>query len=189
MVASPLDPFALAIGRLCHAWAELELQVTEHFICAAGMDRNVSGALSMVDCLDFRDKIASVKIGVVARAKGQSTREWAEEVIDTLDYIDNTLRNRRNRLIHDKWDPHPKGATRIVFAPRIYRPQARKPLTLMAAQSYFETVEDVELVAKDIANHDEWLGRLRLWRYGGRRSPIATLLAERPLRLVLPLQP
>ncbi len=34
----PLGPYALAIGRLCHAWAEMEIAVSALFVLVAGMD-------------------------------------------------------------------------------------------------------------------------------------------------------
>jgi hypothetical protein len=178
---------SLSIGRLCREWADLELTITQIFVSVATKSayQAPSYLLAMSDCLDFRDKLSAIRLGVVASAHGVSTRAWAEEVVATINYIDNQLRPRRNRLVHDLWRPHSRGAKRLTVAPKIYRQQSFRPFSYHFGASAVETVTSVQDTADDVRAHDEWALALMRWRYLNKRSPLPELLSGRPARPLL----
>lgn len=153
---NPADPFSLNIGRLCHEWEVLEWSVEILFALIAGIP---SGPVrSMIHCLDVRDMMEAIKVGAVATAT-PDMQHWTEEVIGSMDYIDNTLRPRRNRFVHDGlWEGH-WGIMRAVRQVKIHRPQARQPHVLKRSVRV-ESLKDLRATLKAVKNmsqHVMWL--------------------------------
>jgi hypothetical protein len=153
---NPLDPFALNIGRLCHEWTHLESAVGAMFGDVAGMPEGP--VRTMIHGLDFRDQLAAIKLGLVATSD-QRSAYWMGEVIEAVDYIDNVLRPRRNRYIHDAmWDGY-WGVMRSTKPPRVHKPQARAPLALRR-EVRVENIPDLRATLKGVRDAAEWIWQL-----------------------------
>jgi hypothetical protein len=183
----PLEPYALAVGRLCHAWAELELAVSGLFGVVAGM--GIDPALAtMIDCLDFRDRIKATRIGAVATS--EAPPEWAEELVEALNYIDNDLRPMRNRYVHDLWRSHDDGSVlRLTAAPALYRAQARQAYSVRYGDITTESIKAVRVLIHDVKAFTRWLWDLFSFRDRMDNPSLKALLARRPRRRLLPYQP
>ena len=160
MAKNPMDVFDLNIGRLCRAWERLEWSVGCLFSNVAGMTQGPTG--NMVRCLDLRDLLAAIKIGVVAQ-DADRTRYWTSEVLVTMDYIDNVLRNRRNRYVHDGIWNSELGVLRSLKAPKIQQAQARAPKALRH-EARVENISDLRATLKSIKEMDDHVWRLIIWR-------------------------
>lgn len=185
---NPLDPFALEIGRLCICWAELEF-VVQHLFIAVAAPSHFSPALhAIASCLDFRDKLAAVKVGSVAA--GTFGTAWCEAVIEELNYVDNTLRPLRNRYVHDYWWPDADGAVhRTTLSSKLHRPQARQPWAVKLPPIYREDLQLITAARIEISTRCGWLGELFSWQEQRRRPSLKRLLSTRPPPLPPPSQP
>ena len=104
------DRHAVAIGHICIEWGQLENGLDEFIQLLAPLEAgNISN--SVTAGMDVRTKIQTVK--ALAFIRKPSDR-WFRRLTLVLDYIDNDVRVRRNRLIHDAWYI-PKG--RLVEGP------------------------------------------------------------------------
>lgn len=176
---NPLDPFALNIGRLCNEWQHLEGAVEMIFGLVAGMPEG--RVRNMVHVIDIRQLIAAIKIGVVATTT-PTIQHWTDEVVFAMDYIDNTLRNRRNRYVHDSlWDGH-WGIMRHTRQPRLERAQAHAPLRV-SSQVRVESLADLRATLKGVRDTWQWLEQLE---YARKRL---TTFPERPREQLEALRP
>lgn len=186
----PLDPFALVIGRVCIAWDQLETMSQHLYASVSGMP---IGAVSahMTSCLELRDVMKALRIGAIVDTESDPDgRRWAEALIESIDYIDNTLRPMRNRLVHDSWYVDLDDSVyRFTYAPRIVREQARQPLKVTPGHKTKQTPREGQLLVKEILAQADWLSNLYKWRINRERYPVEALLSERPQLRLLPDQP
>lgn len=189
MARNPLDPFALGIGRLCHAWADLEKASAALFAIIAGM--NDPAGWEMVDCLEQRDIIKALRVGAVATANSEEDYEWADALIEAIDYIDNILRPLRNRYVHDPWWHDHRGVMRATTAPRLIRAQAFQKRQVEFIKLHPGNKTELRTLIAEIKRFDKWLWAMYGWRDQDPaphfpKIPIAGLLLTRP-RPRLPL--
>ncbi len=187
MARNPLDPFALGVGRLCHAWADLESVVEFLFEILTGMGITPSSGV-IVSCLDFRDLMNAVRVGAIAT--GQD-RRWADEIIQTLNYIENDLRNSRNRYVHDRWWLTDDGVVeRYSKSPKVLKAQARTASHVTTGETTTESLPRLRSLTRDVRDQTDWLWDLGSWLEVRTefREPLPELLARRPRRRLLPYQ-
>ena len=120
-----------------------------------------------------------------------SRSELTDFALETFNYIDNVLRNRRNRYVHDIWgyDFQAEWVQRTTYTPKIYRPQSREPRdwTPMDIHSD-ESLEDLWATVREILDHSETLKTLQDAFNPGRGAVIARLLQSPPSRQFQPPQ-
>jgi len=166
MARNPLDPFALNIGRLCHEWSTLESAVAVLFCevaqIPAGPVRN------MISCVDLRDQISAIKVGVVA-VGADDARYWTGQVTEAVDYIDNVLRPRRNRHVHDSMWEGVFGVMRAGKAPKIQKPQAHQ-LPQLRTETRIENISDLRATLKSVKDTARWVWNLIELRSYRRRD-------------------
>jgi len=183
-----LPGFALQVGTLCQSWSDLEYAVTLLFAAAAGLPRTPTG-LAIAKCLDFRDKLVGIKVA----ATSPEHAELCEEIIAAVDYIDNTLRPRRNRLVHDRWEEvlFSEGAVarRTNHLPKLFREQARAPRTIKPSETADEALEDVMATSSEVRIYADYIHTMA-WFILEPKNPLARrcLLRERPSQPRPPLQ-
>jgi hypothetical protein len=184
MEQNPLDPFSLGIGRLCHAWAEMEKAVAFLFGELIGAKGPVHWG--MIDCLNPRDIMQAVRVGAVGKASNDADHLWADTTVNALDYIDNVLRSLRNRYVHDPWWVDPtKGVIRANTSPRLLKGQAFQNRKVEFVRLSHGLEEELHLLIGDVKAFDGWLWRLADWLERWRTDPRAealleALLAEQP---------
>lgn len=115
-----LDQAAPIIGHICMEWGRLEHSLTEF--------------IDLLTPLEAGDVSRSITVGMDVRAKVQTIRalsylrkpsdKWFENMTLYLDYIDNDLRPRRNRIIHDTWYVPSGRLSRTTRQIKFQRPQA-----------------------------------------------------------------
>ena len=119
-----LAPYATAIGALCLKWSELESDLRMLFVTATRMPTDGRASFGIAASLDLRDSLAAIKIVLVDRGPMDGATEIA---IGVIDFIDNVLRPRRNRLIHDSWTFRRDEETQALIVERIdWTPKIRK---------------------------------------------------------------
>lgn len=171
-----LKPFAEAVGEMCNEWAHLEQWVSRLFLAIGGWDYRLPNASVMVGCLDFRDQIRAGKAGAINRFQNG---RFLTAVIDSFDYIDNELRNARNRCIHDIWAPAEDGvgAMRANLIARIGKMPGSGQWTVKPWDNRYFKVETVREITLDIANERQYLLAL----VECFQLPERTLLPEQPV--------
>lgn len=178
-------PHALAIGALCNSWSMLESQTRMLLIKASAMPISRL-SFGIVHCFDVRDCLTAIKLAII---DAKWSVEVSNEAISCINYIDSTLRVRRNRFVHDTWIYDEQGETmeRFDHTPRMYKPQAFRPLDWMPRSIATETAEEIWVTTNEIAAHD---AQLRAMQPVFNRDPGAgeALLAARPPRQLQPPQ-
>lgn len=118
-----LENQARAIGYLCIMWGHLE----GHVDIALGQLTPLpydQTAHCITANTDIRDKIEMLK-GIAFLRKPSDA--WFEEMLTTLNTIDNDLRPKRNRYVHDVWlDGDAKSTKKMTRKTIISKPQAFK---------------------------------------------------------------
>lgn len=114
--------YAVALGELCNSWAKLEIGVRMLFFNASGLKPDRMG-FGIVHCFGVRELLTAVRLCIIDNADG--TIKAA--ALGHLNYIDNELRPRRNRHVHDPWHYSDQTGTvdRIDYTPRISKQPLR----------------------------------------------------------------
>jgi hypothetical protein len=137
---------------------------------------------AMIDCLNKRDLITAIKIGAVATSATESERDWADEIISVMDYIDNELRPRRNRYVHDYWWTEEGGVLTGNSSPKLVKPGPFQRRTVKHYDIKPVDIADLRALLREIQAHEAWLWTLYAWKEIVPRDPEKVPLARRPLR-------
>ena len=154
-----LKPFAEAVGEMCNEWAHLEQWVTRLFLSIGGWDYRLITTLTMSNCLNRRDQIKAAKIGAMIRCP---PGDFLDAVIGSLDYIDNYLRNTRNRFVHDIWSSTDEDlvAVKVDFTPRSTISPLTGVKTIQHWQNLRIDIGEVREVTSDIRNEREYVAKI-----------------------------
>jgi hypothetical protein len=185
--SNPLDPYALCVGRICHAWADVEKAIVGLFALLVGA--NAPDKWVMLDCLDQRDATRGVKLGAVASARSDPERDWADIVADDLDYIDNKLRPLRNQYVHDNWISDERGVTHATNRPRIIQRQSRARREVEFVQLHQGDLKEMRALLSDLRAFEDWLWDLYVWKEQVQfvehpEAKLSALLRARPRRRI-----
>jgi len=181
---SKLKSFFEAIGELCTEWPHLEQWVNRLFLAIGGWNYTLPTTLVMSSRLDFRDQIAAAKIGAIIRCP---SGDFLDNIIASLDYIDNDLRNARNRFIHDIWAPADDklGAIRIDITAAPKKVPGSGARTVQTHQINYVRIEEVYEVTNDAIQERQYLAKIvQCFQYPEDTS-LPSQLSERPPRLHL----
>ncbi len=180
-----LVPVALGIGALCYQWATLEQIICDSLVWMAKI-RSKSFSRAIVRCTDFRDQLSALKLSAVANIDDD---KCIDALISEIDYIDNTLRVRRNRYVHDSWflgtvksEPGIQ-VFRSSYAMTIKRPQARQRRELTWDMRH-EKPGDLAILVEEVRAHADYI-RLIILSLGKRRVGLKRLLSKPPQRRIL----
>jgi hypothetical protein len=186
LIHDELTPYALAVGILCNSWSRLESATRMLFLKVSGMptDRH---SFSIVHALSFNDQLMAIKVAFVGRSKDHRQVALALRIVN---YIDNTLRARRNRYVHDLWnfDEDSERAERFDYSVRFAKAQSREPLDVHALTITQENIEDLWLTAREVHEYQKALYDLQDC-FNGRAGALEALLKSPPPRRFLPTQP
>jgi hypothetical protein len=184
---NPLDAYALAVGQLCNQWAQLETTVRNLVIRIGRM--NLEGpVLPMMRCYAFRDHLTAIRIGAVASGQNQA---WIDGTVEAIDYIENVLRNRRNRFVHDQWvrigdiGAPSVGVGLINFTPKVKRAQSRMPLVMIPGSFSRHELSEVTETTEEVVEHRIYLGHLISYFGWPLDAPLPPQLATPPRRRYL----
>jgi hypothetical protein len=125
LLEPPLLPYAIAVGTLCNAWANLEGAIRMLFLQISRMPHDRT-SFGIAHILDVREQIAAIKLAFVAKS---GNAKLVDAVHSIMNYIDNVLRPWRNRFVHDPWyySDQIGAVERFSRTPRVFRPQAHQP--------------------------------------------------------------
>ena len=144
---------AIALGAVCIHWAHLEIFLDWLLDSMLGIeDRLIFQTLA--HNIDFREKLQIVAgLGFLKKPN----ERWFEVLKISTDQIDNDLRNRRNRFIHDRWGITDDGIKKIQLQTGTKKPQAFQPEqyytqteTLVKDESVWQLSEDILLLTRRI---------------------------------------
>ncbi|MBA4795459.1 hypothetical protein [Phenylobacterium sp.] len=167
------------VGRLCNTWARLELEIVN--LCGALLQApNDDVSNAMIQAFDFRAQISAIRLGAVAR---ELPSGWAELIHDEVDYIDQTLRPRRNRYVHSMWLRSSEGELwRVDQTPRVYRAQAKQPLSWAGRSVVTETISAIRETVAEIDAHGGFVFQLASDLSWPPLPDLAARLGEQPRR-------
>jgi hypothetical protein len=142
-----LDQVANSIGYVCIFWAWLDDYLGELILklCPFDPRKIVSRDLEKLDEIfrshgDIRDKIRILRAVAFVR---KWDNEWFKKVSTILDFIDNDLRVRRNRMVHDSW-----------FAPKRILQRRTRHIKFKKRQAFaleLSTVEHIPVKPSEVA--------------------------------------
>ncbi|WP_400769410.1 hypothetical protein [Methylosinus sporium] len=136
---------ATAIGRVCIRWGRLEHELC-WFIEALAPLKEGDISRAVTNEMDIRAKIQTIKALAYIR---KPSDEWLNKMLILLDYIDNDLRVRRNRFVHDGWYHHAHGLFRVTNRSKLLKPQAFQ-LILKTEERSLARVSDVIKLNKEL---------------------------------------
>lgn len=93
-----LDEHAKAIGYVCLQWSNLEMLLNTYLLMLMDKDVSDDEGRCITANISFRDKIAMAKALSHIKAPTVGTFDAIEK---TLNHIDEDVRNKRNRAVHD----------------------------------------------------------------------------------------
>jgi hypothetical protein len=172
------DTLASLIGHIVLDWNDLEVQVkalvyllavyhSEHFDSEEGFHV----AFVMMGNSDLRSLIATAK----ALAFGVNDSKFYDKAEKVLNFIDNDLRNERNRCIHDLWNVGGNTTTRLKHGASVRKVpgSGERKLELQTIREYGSRRE-LEQLLLDIHEADDVIDSLNV------RLNIITRDLERP---------
>lgn len=176
-----LPGVAMAIGTLCQNWADLEHGAVLLLGALSGMKRDAH-TLAILRCFGFRDQLTAIKMAASCRVSNEGL---ADLIIDAVDYVDNILRPRRNRIVHDRWSESATGrleALRWDMTPRLQRAQSRVRPALVEPQPTTEPFVEVLRASAEVGAYGEYLCSLAVAVIQPSPGRLDELLGERPQR-------
>lgn len=178
-ISPSLTEFALGVGVLCQNWASIEHRCEMLFVHVAKLP-DTAASYAMVRCITFRDLLSALKVGVVSTF---TDHLCIDEIVETVDYIDNVLRPRRNRYVHDLWFPGVDGdpPVRSSYIPRIVRKQSHRPREIQWTDFAEQSLDDLSETISELRSHAWYLERLIL-TYRDIPTSVAGVIAEKPKR-------
>jgi hypothetical protein len=179
-----LKPFETAIGKMCRKWAHLETSITMLFLAVAQWDYRLPTTYPMASFMAFRDKIAALKVGVLG---WNCRKDIVELVMESLNYIDNQLRNARNRLVHDIIGPADDGigARRVNLTYSSGKEPATGERRIIDPAAVYMSLEEINEIISDIENENAFIAALEQWFRRPHSEPLSYPLSRPPPRLHL----
>jgi hypothetical protein len=179
-----LEPFDMAIGKMCREWAYLENSVTMLFLAIAQWDCRLPTTYPMASCIDFREKIAAIKLGVLC---WNCRQDIVELVMDSLSYVDSQLRSSRNRFVHDIIAPADDGigAKRMNLTYSHGKEPSTGRRRLIDPTAMYVSLEEMNEITSDIDNEKTFISALELWFRRPHDKPLSYPLSRPPPRLHL----
>lgn len=122
------------------------------FLKASGMPIR-RDSFGIVHCLDFRDLIRANRVAFVEQTRDRP--RITDFAFDTFDYIENILRNRRNRYVHDLWgyDFQSEQVERHTYGPWIFKAQSRQPRDWLPFDIHAEDLDALWATVREVRDH------------------------------------
>lgn len=136
---------AEALGLVCIRWGRLDNALCEFIELLAPLEPGQISETITAE-LDIRVKIQIIKALAFLR---HPSSEWLKKMLLLLDYIDNDLRIRRNRYIHDGWYRKNNGFFRAQRKIKFIKPQSFQ-LELQTVTKTHSKITDVKNLAKEL---------------------------------------
>lgn len=157
-LSESLRPFALGIGALCREWTELEERVISNLLTLAQMPEDQT-SYYILRCFDFRQHLTALKVAAVERFERQ---ECTDAYLETIDYIDNVLRLRRNSYVHDTLYPSVDGepVQSMKMRVRIVQPQSRQPRQTQFGPLVDLSLDDLLKTIEEVRHHGLYLNAI-----------------------------
>src|SRR5690606_4163946 len=133
--------------------------------------------------LDFREILKALRLIFVERTRDNSA--LTDFAIEAFNYIDNVLRLRRNRYVHDIWgyDCQAESVSRTPYTPTMSKPPSREPRDWSPMDIHSdESLDDVWATVREVDEHSQALKELQDAFNPGRGAVIARLLQSPPSR-------
>jgi hypothetical protein len=138
---------ATAVGNLCFAWAGLETTL-DKFINSFLKINHAKVQATLAANIDVRAKINIVLgLGYLLR----KDNEWFDSFKWCLDTVDDNLRPRRNRFVHDLWHVSAESIKRVQKKTGFRRAKSHQPLEYYTEITEQVTEEDVWALQRDVS--------------------------------------
>lgn len=175
---SPHDPkfdrLAVALGHICIGWSRLERDLDEFIELLAPLEAG-DISRSVTAGMDIRDKVQAVRALAYLRKPND---RWFKTMLSILDYIDNDLRVRRNRYIHDGWYIPEGKLTRFQKQIKLEKPNSFQ-LRLVTERQFRDNISAIEMLATELSEMFMPIFTLWLEASGGPRKSLPTAYARR----------
>lgn len=154
---------ATLVGNLCFAWSGLELGLDKLIRGITAFPNNDVADTFLIN-IDARDK---TRIAAGLGFLRKPSDEWFEILKWCLDQIDNDLRTRRNRFVHDLWHVSAQGIKQIGRKTGFRKPQANKELEYYIETERSTEAKDIQELLEDV---QKMIFRLEFLWLAGRRD-------------------
>ena len=151
--SEPLDQVAAAIGRSVYWWGSIEIALRRLCVNIARFrDLSFTGAkarealeISLSHC-DTRQRIATAKALAFEAMDGDTY----DEIEQLLNVIDNQLRQKRNRFVHDEWEIDGDEIVQRKHGAIVQNVQSRERKMFWSKDQRYSSVEEVHAFASDV---------------------------------------
>jgi hypothetical protein len=140
-----IERLANALGHICISWGRLENNLSQ-FIELLGPLEEGFPSEAITAGMDIRTKIQIIKALAHIR---QPSKRWFKRITQILDYIDNDIRVRRNRCIHDAFFTPPGKLIRRMQQIKFERPQSFQ-FQLVTTRDIPIRITDIEMLAIEL---------------------------------------
>jgi hypothetical protein len=122
-----LDDYAMAIGYVCIQWGLLETTFDRLMRIIMHWSHRDEVTHVLTVNIDMRSKI-KILLGVGLMYKPSA--EWFDELKDVCHLVENSLRPKRNRFVHDIWLSSQEPFLRRTRGTKLSKPRSDQPIQL-----------------------------------------------------------
>lgn len=178
------DRLATALGHISIQWAWLERILAYHIMTLTPLEDDAVGR-TITSAMDMRRKVQVLKALAFER---RPTARWFNLMIGSLNYIDNNLRDRRNRFTHDEWYMPGNSLVKTTNEIKLRQPQAAQFELITRTEKPMKQSE-VALLHREI--RDASFAMFLLWAEAeyGKRPQWYAKFSRGYLRRVKPFLP
>lgn len=161
-----LERVTKAIGYVCVYWAWLEDEIADMILDLAPFDKRTIPPKQLEQLRDvilldsdIRTKIKILRTVAFVRKMNNA---WFTKVDKVLQKIDNDLRPKRNRIVHDQWYSPKRGLERRSRQAKLRRPQSFADLELITQERVNVKLREVWNLSKSLISVQFRLAKLSL---------------------------
>lgn len=159
------------VGHVCVLWAEIDYHLMNILYLLAQyssshyrLDRVAAPFDTLLRNMDMRQKCEAAVFLFHNVTEDNSIYEDARKLL--LNDVSQTLRNLRNRIIHDDWVPGEESVSRMYYRTKIERPQARQRVQSVREEVQYTTSNELEQIAGQFIEATDEVAAL-FWRLNG----------------------
>lgn len=117
----PLRSHAQEIGMICVLWGQLEMQID--ILLVALLNTDEESASVILTGMGLREKIRAIRLLGFQKSPYD---DWHKQLNKCATRINDTLRPKRNRYVHDYWLSGSDSIIQLQHNTKLYCPQSRQ---------------------------------------------------------------
>ena len=157
----PVDELPAVIGEICIMWSHIESRLRDicisHAISRVPVDaiEHVRPILELWSANLGEKQLISISIATLFDALDRDNFDIAQRLINS---IDNDLRGKRNRCVHDLWIVYPDRIEKTRYATKVKSTQSRTSSTEIVNVETYSSIDEIRKLASDLSDVHGKLG-------------------------------